>query len=131
MVIFREMKRKTLKNIIFTGSVLVVFITLAQSFWVYNAYQLEKQKFKEKTITSLYQVIKIIKNEKYEDISTLDLVKETNDYTYRVHVHDKIQQHYLENILKKEFIAQNMNTAFEYRILNSFTDSVVHRKRIS
>ena len=125
------MKTKNLNLIIVLGLVATIGILIAQLLWTKQAYNLEEQKFSQKTHIALLEVVKkLYQGTNSELPSENPIQKIASDY-YIVNVENDFEPKVLEYYLKVEFSKFNIATDFEYAMYNCQSDEMVYGDYIS
>ena len=125
------MKTKNLNLIIVLGLVATIGILIAQLLWTKQAYNLEEQKFSQKTHIALLEVVKkLYQGTNSELPSENPIQKIASDY-YIVNVENDFEPKVLEYYLKAEFSKFNIATDFEYAMYNCQSDEMVYGDYIS
>ena len=125
------MSNKTLR-ITFILSVICVIMMIAMQFlWIKKAYQLEKSIFNTHVTIALKNVaIQLLRMN--ENNSTVDsIVTQVDEKYYTVQVNDKIDSTALEYLLRRELLAQQIKTDFEYSVYDCESEKVRYGKYIS
>jgi two-component system, OmpR family, phosphate regulon sensor histidine kinase PhoR len=118
--------RGTTIRIVFILSAIVAVIMLAtQYLWIKKAYDLAEKDFDRKVSFALRNVgeyLLISTNQQFS-LNT-DFVKKIKEDYYIVKVADKVDYNSLKELLKRELLAQNLNTVVEYGFYDCESDSM-------
>ena len=125
------MKTKKLNSIIVLGLIAIIGILIAQLLWTKEAFNLEEQKFTQKTHIALLEVVKKLYQGTNSELPSENPIKKiANDY-YIVNVENDFEPKILEYYLKTEFEKFNITTDFEYAMYNCQSDEMVYGNYIS
>lgn len=133
------MNRRTVNAVIVLGMISVVSILIVQVVWIRNSESLlrkniavqEKEDslnlihFTEQTHIALRNVLEEISTENRDSSDLYGAVKQIEANYFSVDINEELHPYYLENLLKREFYAQNIQESFQYGIYDCFTDSIV------
>ena len=81
--------------------------------------------FAEQTHIALRNVLEEISTTKADSSDLYGAVKQIKTNYFYVDINEDLHPYYLENLLKREFYAQNVHHDFQYGIYDCFTDSIV------
>lgn len=125
------MSNKTLR-VTFVLSVVCAIMMIAMQFlWIKKAYQLEKNIFNTHATIALKNVaIQLLRMN--DNNSTVDsIVTQVSEKYYTVQVNDRIDSTALEYLLRRELLAQQIKTDFEYSVYDCQSEKVRYGKYIS
>ncbi|MEC4003903.1 HAMP domain-containing sensor histidine kinase [Flavobacterium sp. SUN052] len=125
------MKTKNLNIIIVLGLVATIGILIAQLLWTKQAYNLEEQKFSQKTHIALLEVVKKLYQGTNSELPSDNPIKKIASDYYIVNVENDFEPSVLEYYLKAEFTKFNIATDFEYAMYNCQSDEMVYGDYIS
>lgn len=125
------MKTKNLNLIIVLGLVATIGILIAQLIWTKQAYDLEEQKFSQKTHVALLEVVKKLYQGTNSELPSENPIKKIASDYYIVNVENDFEPSVLEYYLKAEFTKFNIATDFEYAMYNCQSDEMVYGDYIS
>ena len=125
------MKTKNLNLIIVLGLVATIGILIAQLIWTKQAYNLEEQKFSQKTHVALLEVVKKLYQGTNSELPSENPIKKIASDYYIVNVENDFEPSVLEYYLKAEFTKFNIATDFEYAMYNCQSDEMVYGDYIS
>jgi two-component system phosphate regulon sensor histidine kinase PhoR len=125
------MSNKTLRITFILSVVCAIMMIAMQFLWIRKAYQLEKNIFNTHVTIALKNVaIQLLRMN--ENNSTVDsIVTQINEKYYTVQVNDKIDSTALEYLLRRELLAQQIKTDFEYSVYDCQSEKVRYGKYIS
>lgn len=119
-------------RIIFVLSVCcAVLMFTTQYFWIKKAYELEKNIFNTHVTIALKNVADQILRMNENTSLTDSIVSHVNDSYYTVQVNDKIDSTALEYLLKRELLAQQIKTDFEYSVYDCESEKMKYGKYVS
>ena len=125
------MSNKSLRIIFMLAVLCTVLVIITQFFWIRKAYDLEKSIFNTHVTSALKNVavqLRALNNNK----SPVDsIVTQVSDNYYTVKVDDKIDSTVLEHLLKRELLAQQIKTDFEYSVYDCETENMRYGKYVS
>ncbi len=125
------MSSKTIR-IIFTLSVLCsVLVIVTQVFWIKKAYEQEKNLFNIHATIALKNVAIQLLTMNNNKSPVDSIVNQVNDKFYTVQINDKIDSTVLEHLLKRELLAQQIKTDFEYMVYDCATENMKYGKYVS
>jgi two-component system phosphate regulon sensor histidine kinase PhoR len=125
------LKTKNLNLIIVLGLVATIGILIAQLIWTKQAYDLEEQKFSQKTHVALLEVVKKLYQGTNSELPSENPIKKIASDYYIVNVENDFEPSVLEYYLKAEFTKFNIATDFEYAMYNCQSDEMVYGDYIS
>lgn len=125
------MKTKNLTLIIVLGLVATIGILIAQLLWTKQAYNLEEQKFSQKTHVALLEVVKKLYQGTNSELPSENPIKKIASDYYIVNVENDFEPSVLEYYLKAEFTKFDIATDFEYAMYNCQSDEMVYGDYIS
>lgn len=125
------MKTKNLNLIIVLGLVATIGILIAQLIWTKQAFNLEEQKFSQKTHVALLEVVKKLYQGTNSELPSENPIKKIASDYYIVNVENDFEPSVLEYYLKAEFTKFNIATDFEYAMYNCQSDEMVYGDYIS
>jgi two-component system phosphate regulon sensor histidine kinase PhoR len=125
------MSNKSLRIIFILAVLCTVLVIVTQFFWLRKAYDLEKSLFNTHVTVALKNVaiqLRTLNNNK----SPVDsIITKVSDNYFTVKVDDKIDSTVLEHLLKRELLAQQIKTDFEYSIYDCETENMRYGKYVS
>lgn len=86
---------------------------------------LDYKHFSEQVHIALRNVLERISTVQSDSSDMYGAVKQVRNNYFSVDINEELHPYYLENLLKREFYAQNVNRNFQYGIYDCFTDSIV------
>lgn len=119
-------------RIIFILSILCAgLMIVSQYFWIRKAYELEKNIFHTHATIALKNVaLQLLKMN--DNHSTVDsIVTRVSPKYYTVQINDKIDSTVLENLLRRELLAQQIKTDFEYSVYDCESAKMRYGKYVS
>ncbi len=121
------MPNRSLKILLFFGSLMICGVLIFQSYWLKETWRIKNEDFNTSVTKALRKVA-----EKLADVNkiTLDksnLVQKRKSNYYSVNVNSAIDAHILEDFLVREFDAASLNTLYEYAIYDCANDSLIHQ----
>ncbi len=119
-------------RIIFILSILCAgLMIVSQYFWIQKAYELEKNIFHTHATIALKNVaLQLLKMN--DNHSTVDsIVTRVSPKYYTVQINDKIDSTVLENLLRRELLAQQIKTDFEYSVYDCESAKMRYGKYVS
>lgn len=119
------MNRKTIRLIIFFAAFTVIGVFSFQMFWVNKAFDLQEKQFNERVHVALSNVVREVQRLNNDSSAIYEPIKQITSNYYLASTNDTLHPYLLENLLKNEFQARNLDTDFEYVLYDCFTDSVV------
>jgi two-component system phosphate regulon sensor histidine kinase PhoR len=125
------LKTKNLNLIIVLGLVATIGILIAQLIWTKQAFNLEEQKFSQKTHVALLEVVKKLYQGTNSELPSENPIKKIASDYYIVNVENDFEPSVLEYYLKAEFTKFNIATDFEYAMYNCQSDEMVYGDYIS
>ncbi len=125
--------------VIALGIVSVVSILLIQVFWIQRTTTIQETTiaiqekedslnlihFSEQTHIALRNILEEISTVKADSSDLYGAVKQIKTNYFSADINEELHPYYLENLLKREFYAQNVLQDFQYGIYDCFTDSIV------
>lgn len=125
------MSNRSLRVIFILSVVCAIMMIAAQFFWIKKAYQLEKSIFNTHVTIALKNVaIQILRMN--DNNSTVDsIVTQVDEKYYTVQINDKIDSTALEYLLRRELLAQQIKTDFEYSVYDCESEKMRYGKYIS
>lgn len=133
------MRQGAIRLTVILGLVSLISIVLALYYWVNKSIAVQErniaiqQKRDSLNLIHFTEQVHIALKNTLEEISThisdsSDLygaVKQISENYFSVDINEELHPYYLENMLKREFYAQNIKRNFQYGIYDCFTDSIV------
>jgi two-component system phosphate regulon sensor histidine kinase PhoR len=110
-------------------STVLMFAT--QYFWVKNAYNLEKKLFSSQVTIALKNVAVQLLRMNNNNSPVDSIVNKVSDRYYTVQVNDKIDSTVLEPLLKRELLAQQIKTDFEYSVYDCESENMKYGRYVS
>jgi two-component system phosphate regulon sensor histidine kinase PhoR len=108
-----------------------VLVIITQFFWLRKAYDLEKSLFNTHVTVALKNVAIQLRNLNNNKSPVDSIVTQASDNYYTVKVDDKIDSTVLEHLLKRELLAQQIKTDFEYSVYDCETENMRYGKYVS
>jgi two-component system phosphate regulon sensor histidine kinase PhoR len=108
-----------------------VLVIITQFFWLRKAYDLEKSLFNTHVTVALKNVAVQLRNLNNNKSPVDSIVTQASDKYYTVKVDDKIDSTVLEHLLKRELLAQQIKTDFEYSVYDCETENMRYGKYVS
>ena len=125
------MSNKSLRIIFMLAVLCTVLVIITQFFWLRKAYDLEKSLFNTHVTVALKNVAVQLRNLNNNKSPVDSIVTQASDKYYTVKVDDKIDSTVLENLLKRELLAQQIKTDFEYSVYDCETENMRYGKYVS
>jgi len=119
------MNSKHIRLIIFFASFTVVGIFSFQLFWVQKAFNVQEKQFNERVHVALTNVVSEVQSLNNDSSGIYEPVKQITSNYFLAATNDTLHPYFLENLLKSEFQARNLDIDFEYVVYDCFTDSIV------
>ncbi|MBL1280806.1 MAG: HAMP domain-containing histidine kinase [Fluviicola sp.] len=134
------MNRRTINAVIILGILSVLSILIVQIFWIKSTTSLHETTlaiqaredslnvvhFEEHVNIALRNVLEEISELTRDSSDLFGAVKQVEANYFSVDINEELHPFYLENLLKREFYAQNVHQNFQYGIYDCFTDSIVY-----
>lgn len=118
------MSNKVIIRIVVFGTLAILSIIAAQTWWVTNIWSLKDQEFHEKVNIALLNVAKEF--EKIgRNLPEYDLINQVNSNFYVVNVNDNINANNLEFFLRREMEEVGLTEEFQYGIYNCTNQNMV------
>lgn len=118
------MSNKVIIRIVIFGTLAILSIIGAQTWWVTNIWSLKEQEFHEKVNIALLNVAKEF--EKIgRNLPEYDLINRINSNFYVVNVNDNINAGNLEYFLRREMEEVGLTEDFQYGIYNCTNKNMV------
>jgi two-component system phosphate regulon sensor histidine kinase PhoR len=125
------MSNKSLRIIFMLAVLCTVLVIITQFFWLRKAYDLEKSLFNTHVTVALKNVAVQLRNLNNNKSPVDSIVTQASDNYYTVKVDDKIDSTVLEHLLKRELLAQQIKTDFEYSVYDCETENMRYGKYVS
>jgi two-component system phosphate regulon sensor histidine kinase PhoR len=125
------MSNKSLRIIFMLAVLCTVLVIITQFFWLRKAYDLEKSLFNTHVTVALKNVAIQLRNLNNNKSPVDSIVTQASDNYYTVKVDDKIDSTVLEHLLKRELLAQQIKTDFEYSVYDCETENMRYGKYVS
>jgi two-component system phosphate regulon sensor histidine kinase PhoR len=125
------MSNKSLRIIFMLAVLCTVLVIITQFFWLRKAYDLEKSLFNTHVTVALKNVAVQLRNLNNNKSPVDSIVTQASDKYYTVKVDDKIDSTVLEHLLKRELLAQQIKTDFEYSVYDCETENMRYGKYVS
>jgi two-component system phosphate regulon sensor histidine kinase PhoR len=125
------MGNKSLRIIFVLAVLCTVLVIITQFFWLRKAYDLEKSLFNTHVTVALKNVAIQLRNLNNNKSPVDSIVTQASDNYYTVKVDDKIDSTVLEHLLKRELLAQQIKTDFEYSVYDCETEDMRYGKYVS
>ncbi len=133
------MGRKTINAVVFLGLISLSSILFVQYYWIKKTIDaqakdvaiqekedsLNIKQFTEQVHISLRNVLEEISTHLSDSSDLYGAVNQIRTNYFSVDISEELHPYYLENLLKREFDAQNIHQDFQYGIYDCFTDSIV------
>ncbi|MBD99696.1 MAG: two-component sensor histidine kinase [Verrucomicrobia bacterium] len=119
------MNSKHIRLIIFFASFTVVGIFSFQLFWVQKAFNVQEKQFNERVHVALTNVVSEVQSLNNDSSGIYEPVKQITSNYFLAATNDTLHPYLLENLIKSEFQARNLDIDFEYVVYDCFTDSIV------
>ncbi len=120
------MTNKSIWRVVVSGALALLCITLVQSFWLRNTFNLSARAFDEKVRIAIRNVATQLSQMRQVQLPTYHLINQISQDYYVVNIRDAIDANSLEYYLTKELEAVNLFTDFEYGIYDCDTDQMVY-----
>lgn len=125
------MSNRALRIIFLLAVVSTVLMFATQYFWVKNAYNLEKKLFSSQVTIALKNVAVQLLRMNNNNSPVDSIVNKVSDRYYTVQVNDKIDSTVLEPLLKRELLAQQIKTDFEYSVYDCESENMKYGRYVS
>lgn len=125
------MSNRALRIIFLIAVLSTVLMFATQYFWVRNAYNLEKKLFSTQVTIALKNVAVQLLRMNNNNSPVDSIVTKVNDKYYTVQVNDKIDSTVLEPLLKRELLAQQIKTDFEYSVYDCESENMKYGRYVS
>lgn len=125
------MSNRALRIIFLIAVLSTVLMFATQYFWVKNAYNLEKKLFSTQVTIALKNVAVQLLRMNNNNSPVDSIVTKVNDKYYTVQVNDKIDSTVLEPLLKRELLAQQIKTDFEYSVYDCESENMKYGRYVS
>ena len=125
------MSNRALRIIFLLAVVSTVLMFATQYFWVKNAYNLEKKLFSSQVTIALKNVAVQLLRMNNNNSPVDSIVNKVSDRYYTVQVNDKIDSTVLEPLLKRELLAQQIKTDFEYSVYDCESENMKYGRDVS
>ncbi|MFN5911105.1 MAG: sensor histidine kinase [Bacteroidota bacterium] len=133
------MNRRTINAVVILGILSLASIMFIQFIWIRKTIAIQQKnvsiqkredslnlaQFHENVNLALRNILQDISLDKGDSSDLYDAVKQVSNDSYTVDINEELHPFYLENLLKREFYAQNIRQDFQYGIYDCFTDSIV------
>ena len=126
-----NMSNRALRIIFLLAVVSTVLMFATQYFWVKNAYNLEKKLFSSQVTIALKNVAVQLLRMNNNNSPVDSIVNKVSDRYYTVQVNDKIDSTVLEPLLKRELLAQQIKTDFEYSVYDCESENMKYGRYVS
>lgn len=120
------MHKRTIKIIIFLGTLALLLLVGVQFFWAKNIVQLQEKQFNHKVKIALSNAGYKLRLIQHQSISTIHPVKQVNENQFIVEIQDIINPVAIDSILQQEFEELELDLPYKIAIYDCFTDSVVY-----
>lgn len=139
------MKPRSIRFVIILGLFSMLSFLFTQVLWMQKTVDLQRKAkeiqdkreslnlkhFTERVHISLRNVLLQISEDHSDESDLYGAVRQVSTNYYIVDINEELHPFYLENLLKREFYAQNIQTDFQYGIYDCFTDSIAYGDLIS
>lgn len=125
------MSNRVIRIIFILSVCCAVLMFTTQYFWIKKAYELEKNIFNTHVTIALKNVADQILRMNENTSLTDSIVSKASDGYYTVQVNDKIDSTALEYLLKRELLAQQIKTDFEYSVYDCASEKMKYGKYVS
>jgi two-component system phosphate regulon sensor histidine kinase PhoR len=133
------MNRRTINAVVILGILSLASIMFVQFIWIRKTIAIQQKnvtiqkredslnlaQFHENVNLALRNILMDISIEKGDSSDLYGAVKQISNDSYTVDINEELHPFYLENLLRREFYAQNIRQDFQYGIYDCFTDSIV------
>ena len=125
------MSNKTIRTIFILALLCAILMIVTQYFWIKKAFELEKNIFHTHVTSALKQVAFYILKAN-NNISPVDsIVTRVDTKYYTVQINDKIDSVVLVNLLKRELLAQQIKTDFEFSVYDCESEKMKYSGYVS
>jgi two-component system phosphate regulon sensor histidine kinase PhoR len=116
----------SIKTIIILGALSIAGITVVQTYWVMQAFNLKEQEFNHKVSTALNEVNTALCTINNEIPYGQNPIKRITPKFFVVNVNNFIQPETLEYFLLREFKEKELSSDFEYAIYDCSSEELVY-----
>ena len=134
------MKPRSVRFVVILGLFSMMSFLFTQVLWIQKTVDLQRKAkeiqdkreklnlkhFTEQVQISLRNVLMQISKDHSDESDLYGAVRQVSTNYYIVDINEELHPYYLENLLKREFYAQNVQTDFQYGIYDCFTDSIAY-----
>ena len=134
------MKPRSVRFVVILGLFSMLSFLFTQVLWIQKTVDLQRKAkeiqdkreklnlkhFTEQVQISLRNVLMQISKDHSDESDLYGAVRQVSTNYYIVDINEELHPYYLENLLKREFYAQNVQTDFQYGIYDCFTDSIAY-----
>jgi len=125
------MSNKTIRTIFILSLLCAVLMIVTQYFWIKKAYELEKNSFHIHVTAALKNVAVLILKANNNSSSVDSIVTRVDTKYYTVQINDKIDSVVLVSLLKRELLAQQIKTDFEYSVYDCESEKMTYNGYVS
>lgn len=125
------MSNKTIRTIFILSLLCVILMIVTQYVWIKKAYELEKNIFHTHVTAALKNVASYILKANDNTSPVDSIVTRVDTKYYTVQINDKIDSVVLVSLLKRELLAEQIKTDFEYNVYDCESDSMKYSGYVS
>lgn len=125
------MKRSAIRTIIILATISLIGMVGLQMFWVVKAYNIQEKHFDDKVRIAMMNSVKEIKSI-YKDSSEVNnpIQQQDNNYFTGL-INQNVSFYFLNGVLKRNFMQNNITANFDILIYDCFTDSITFSNSIN
>ncbi len=125
------MKNRTIKGVVFFGSLAILSIIAIQAFMMVQTWNIEEEKFEEKVRIALINVANDLADVSDYPLPSKDMVNQLSPDYFVVNINNVINANNLDYFLQKEIEAVALSEDFEYWIYDCTSQDMMYGNYIS
>ncbi len=125
------MSNKTIRTVFILALLCTITMIVMQYFWLRKAYELEKNIFHTHVTSALKSVAFYILKANNNTSPVDSIVTRVDTKYYTVQINDKIDSIVLVSLLKRELLAQQIKTDFEFSVYDCESEKMKYSGYIS
>lgn len=125
------MSNKTIRTIFILALLCAILMIITQYVWIKKAYELEKNIFHTHVTIALKNVAYYLLKANNNSSPVDSIVTRVDTKYYTVQINDKIDSVVLVPLLKRELLAQQIKTDFEYSVYDCESDKMKYSGYVS
>ncbi len=125
------MSNKTIRTIFILAVLCAILMMVTQYVWIKKAYELEKNIFHTHVTAALKNVAFYILKANNNTSPVDSIVTRVDTKYYTVQINDKIDSTVLVSLLKRELLAQQIKTDFEFSVYDCESDKMKYSGYVS